>query len=161
MQHQVLFGETENISPPRAPTAILNGEVKGGLPIEAFAKVQELFSGVEWFERNDDDAFWLLKQISANALQEKLEKLILTDAKEISRLQSKVGLQIPLMSPLESDEEKDSVTSDSVVSVDSEKVQHHSSISMDVENILADSATQDSDSTGDLIFHIFVFSDKV
>ncbi|XP_009400703.2 formin-like protein 3 isoform X1 [Musa acuminata AAA Group] len=145
---EVLFGETENISPPRAPTAILNGEVKGGLPIEAFEKVQELFSGVEWFERNDDDAFWLLKQISANALQEKLEKLILTDAKEISRLQSKVGLQIPLMSPLESDEEKDSVTSDSVVSVDSEKVQHHSSISMDVENILADSATQDSDSTG-------------
>ncbi|KAJ8506407.1 hypothetical protein OPV22_007293 [Ensete ventricosum] len=145
---EVLFGETENISPPRAPTAILNGEMKGGLPIEAFAKVQELFNGVEWFERNDDDSFWLLKQISANALQEKLEKLILTDAKEISRLQSKVGLQIPLMSPLESDEEKDSVTSDSVVSVDSEKVQHHSSISMDVENILADSATQDSDSTG-------------
>ncbi|MCI12341.1 formin-like protein 14-like, partial [Trifolium medium] len=45
---EVLFGEVENISPQRAPTetAILNGEEKGGLPIEAFSRVQELFSGV-------------------------------------------------------------------------------------------------------------------
>lgn len=144
----MLFGDIENIPLPRAPTATLNGEVKGGLPIEAFSRVQELFSGVEWVESNDDAAFCLLKQMSANYLQEKIEKLILGDVKEFSRLQSKVGIRMPLISPLDSDEEKESVTSDSVSSVDHEKVQHGTSITTELENTPNDLMNQDSNLTG-------------
>ena len=43
----MLFCEIGGMSPTRAPTATLNGDVKGGLPIEAFSAVQELFNGVE------------------------------------------------------------------------------------------------------------------
>lgn len=145
---EVLFGEIESIYSPRVPTATLNGEVKGGLPIEAFSRVQELFSGVEWVESNDDAAFWLLKQISANALQEKIEKLILGDVKEFSRVQSKVGIQMPVISPTDSDEEKESVTSDSVSSVDQEKIQHGVNITTELENTPNDHANQDSNLTG-------------
>lgn len=98
--------------------------MKGGLPIEAFSRVQELFSGVEWVESRDDAAFWFLKQISSNVLQNKFENLILNDVKELSRLQSKVSAQIPLISPVESDEEKEfSLNSDAVSSLDDEKAQ--------------------------------------
>ncbi|KAM5573727.1 formin-like protein 14 [Rosa sericea] len=97
---EVLFGEVESISPPRAPTTILNGEEKGGLPIEAFSRVQELFNGGEWVDRNDDAALWLLKQLS-----------VLSDAKEMSRLQNKVSL---FTSPADSEEENNaSSTADS------------------------------------------------
>ncbi|PON35084.1 Tensin phosphatase [Parasponia andersonii] len=78
---EVLFGDVESISPPRAPTTILNGEEKGGLPIEAFSRVQELFNGVEWVDSNDDAALWLLKQLS-----------VLSDVKELSRFQNKTSL---------------------------------------------------------------------
>ncbi|XWS47624.1 hypothetical protein CRYUN_Cryun13aG0000100 [Craigia yunnanensis] len=78
---EVLFGEVESSSPPKAPITILNGEEKGGLPIEAFSRVQELFSGVEWVDNSDDAALWLLKQLS-----------VLSDVKELSRLQNKVNL---------------------------------------------------------------------
>ncbi|KAK9076053.1 hypothetical protein SSX86_004386 [Deinandra increscens subsp. villosa] len=54
---------------------MLNGEEKGGLPIEAFNKVQELFSGIEWGDGGDDTALWLVKQLSH-----------LNDAKELSML---------------------------------------------------------------------------
>jgi hypothetical protein len=121
LEVQVLFCEIGGISPPRAPTATLNGDMKGGLPIEAFSAVQELFNGVEWMESSDNAAFWLLKEFSANSLQDKFQKLILSDMKELSKFQAKVGLQMPLMSPLDSDEEKYSVASDSVSSTDYEK----------------------------------------
>ncbi|XP_073111883.1 formin-like protein 3 isoform X2 [Elaeis guineensis] len=139
---EVLFGDIEKISPPRVPTATLNGDIKGGLPLEAFSRVQELFSGVEWVESNDAAAFCLVKQISANYLQEKF------DVKEFSRLQSKVGIGMPLISPLDSDEEKESVTSDSVSSVDHEKVQHGTSITTELENTPNDNTNQDSNLTG-------------
>ncbi|KAK1297894.1 Formin-like protein 3 [Acorus calamus] len=120
---EVLFGEIDSISPPKAPTATLNGEEHGGLPIEAFSRVQELFSDVKWVDNSGDVALWLLKQISADALQEKFEKLILSDVKELSRLQSKVGAQIPLSSPLDSEEEKEDYrSSDFVTSSDDETV---------------------------------------
>ncbi|GAB2296015.1 Formin-like protein 14 [Dionaea muscipula] len=62
---EVLFGEVQSSSPTREPImTILDGEVRGGLPIEAFSKVQELFSGVEWVDNSDDAALWLLKQLS-------------------------------------------------------------------------------------------------
>ncbi|KAL5707931.1 hypothetical protein ACHQM5_018778 [Ranunculus cassubicifolius] len=101
---EVLFGEVESISPPRPPTTTLNGEEKGGVPIEAFSRVQELFSGVEWIDSGGDAAMWLLRQISANALQEKIEKLILNDANELSRVQSEESAQT---SPADTEEESD------------------------------------------------------
>ncbi|XP_004971605.1 formin-like protein 3 [Setaria italica] len=146
---EVLFCEIGGMSPTRAPTATLNGDMKGGLPIEAFSAVQELFNGVDWIESNDDAAYWLLKEFSANSLQEKFQKLILNDMKELSKMQAKVGLQMPLMSPLDSDEEKYSVASDSVGSADHEKVQHGGN-SSDSENIDRDPTTEDSESSATL-----------
>ncbi|KAF4376919.1 hypothetical protein F8388_022635 [Cannabis sativa] len=97
---EVLFGDVENISSPRAPTVILNGEEKGGLPIEAFSRVQELFNGVEWVDGNDDAALWLLKQLS-----------IMSDAKDFSKFQNKTSLY---SSPGDSEEENNaSSTADS------------------------------------------------
>ncbi|CAN1306442.1 Formin-like protein 14 [Linum perenne] len=77
---EILFGEVESFSPPKGqnPSSILNGEVKGGLPIEAFSRVQELFNGSEWVDNNDDAALWLLKQLS-----------VFNDARELSRFQAK------------------------------------------------------------------------
>ncbi|ESQ33650.1 hypothetical protein EUTSA_v100073852mg, partial [Eutrema salsugineum] len=74
----VLFGEVENASPQKAPTTIVNGDETGGLPIEAFSKVQELFSGVDLAENGDDAALWLLKQLAA-----------INDAKEFTRFRHK------------------------------------------------------------------------
>uniref|UniRef100_A0A7N0TB98 C2 tensin-type domain-containing protein n=1 Tax=Kalanchoe fedtschenkoi TaxID=63787 RepID=A0A7N0TB98_KALFE len=88
---EILFGEIENVSPQREPTTILNGEQKGGLPIEAFSRVQELFNGAEWVDNNDDAALWLLKQLS-----------VYGNVKEFSRLQSKVS---SYGSPADSEEE--------------------------------------------------------
>ncbi|XP_038978464.1 formin-like protein 18 [Phoenix dactylifera] len=48
------------------------GEEKEGLPVEAFAKVQEIFSNVDWLDAKGDAAMHVLPQItSANAFQEK------------------------------------------------------------------------------------------
>ncbi|BAT99760.1 hypothetical protein VIGAN_10127200 [Vigna angularis var. angularis] len=97
---EVLFGEVENISPQRAPTSILDGEVKGGLPIEAFSRVQELFSGAEWIDSGDSAAVWLLKQLT-----------VLNDAKEFSRFQGRGSWY---SSPADSEEENnESSTADS------------------------------------------------
>ncbi|KAK7407041.1 hypothetical protein VNO78_08681 [Psophocarpus tetragonolobus] len=95
---EVLFGEVESISPPRAPASILDGEVKGGLPIEAFSRVQELFSGVEWVESGDAAAVWLFKQLTG-----------LSDARELSRFQGRGSWY---SSPADS-EDNESSTADS------------------------------------------------
>lgn len=87
---EVLFGEIESFSPQNVPTTILNGEEKGGLPIEAFSRVQELFSGAEWVDNSGDDAaLWLLKKLS-----------VLSE--ELPRLPVKVSLT---PSPVDSEEE--------------------------------------------------------
>uniref|UniRef100_A0A7N0TCC6 Formin-like protein n=1 Tax=Kalanchoe fedtschenkoi TaxID=63787 RepID=A0A7N0TCC6_KALFE len=53
-------------------------EEKEGLPVEAFAKVQEIFSNVDWLDPRSDVALNVLQKIAtSNALQEKLE----TDSK--------------------------------------------------------------------------------
>jgi len=75
---EVLFGEVENASPQKVPTPIVNGDETGGLPIEAFSRVQELFSGVDLAENGDDAALWLLKQLAA-----------INDAKEFTRFRHK------------------------------------------------------------------------
>ncbi|CAM8966447.1 unnamed protein product [Rhodiola kirilowii] len=49
-------------------------EEKEGLPVEAFAKVQEIFSNVDWLDPKSDVALNVLQKIaSSNVLQEKLE----------------------------------------------------------------------------------------
>ncbi|KAG9456599.1 hypothetical protein H6P81_001107 [Aristolochia fimbriata] len=101
---EVLFGEVDSITTPRAPTATLNSEEEGGLPIEAFSSVQELFSDVEWVDGRGDATLWLLRQFSASALQEKLEKLLRHDVKEKSGLQGKTDQESTLT---DSEEEKD------------------------------------------------------
>ncbi|KAJ8568156.1 hypothetical protein K7X08_020878 [Anisodus acutangulus] len=87
---EVLFGDVESISPAKAPTAALNGEETGGLPIEAFSRVQELFSGADW-DTGDDAALWLFKQLS-----------VLNDMKDLSILQSRIS---GYSSPFDSEEE--------------------------------------------------------
>ncbi|XP_010518952.1 PREDICTED: formin-like protein 14 [Tarenaya hassleriana] len=89
---EVLFGDAENVSPQKAPTPIVNGDETGGLPMEAFSRVQELFSGVDWADSNDDTALWLLKQLS-----------VISDAKEFTRFRHKGSFY--LNSPADSEEE--------------------------------------------------------
>ncbi|CAI0410240.1 unnamed protein product [Linum tenue] len=86
---EILFGEVESASPPKgpSPTSVLNVEEKGGLPIEAFSKVQELFNGAEWVDNSD--ALWLLKQLS-----------VFNDARELSRFQARGAISVhPETSP--------------------------------------------------------------
>ncbi|KAI5054887.1 hypothetical protein GOP47_0030032 [Adiantum capillus-veneris] len=75
---EILFGDIENFSPSKVSVPLLGGEEKGGLPMEAFAKVQEFFSHVEGVDGNGDAAaIWILQQLSsANGLPEKLDKLL-------------------------------------------------------------------------------------
>ncbi|KAI3869378.1 hypothetical protein MKW92_034980 [Papaver armeniacum] len=139
---EVLFGEVENISPARVPTATLNGEEKGGLPIEAFSRVQELFSGVEWVDTGGDAALWFLRQLSANALQDKLEKIILSDVKEMSRFQSQVSVQT---SPTDSESENDASKLAGILDFeDFEKYHSESDFKKPPVNFLDDSTAQDS-----------------
>ncbi|KAG5592384.1 hypothetical protein H5410_042898, partial [Solanum commersonii] len=105
---EVLFGDVESISPLKAPTAALNGEETGGLPIEAFSRVQELFSGADWVDTGDDAALWLFKQLS-----------VLNDMKDLSILQSRMS---GYSSPFDSEEENNaSSIADSLDFLDSEK----------------------------------------
>ncbi|CAL9082967.1 unnamed protein product [Musa acuminata var. zebrina] len=51
-----------------------SGEEKEGLPVEAFAKVQEMFNNLDWLETKADAATKVLQQItSSKNLQEKLD----------------------------------------------------------------------------------------
>ncbi|KAL8266845.1 hypothetical protein R6Q59_004189 [Mikania micrantha] len=105
---EVLFGDVENVLTPKAPTTMLNGEEKGGLPIEAFNKVQELFNGIEWGDGGDDTALWLVKQLSH-----------LNDAKELSMLRNKLSTY---SSPFDSEDEYNaSSVADSLDFLESER----------------------------------------
>ncbi|CAK9146645.1 unnamed protein product [Ilex paraguariensis] len=70
---EVLFSEMDSTS--SLVTIDLPGiEDKEGLPVEAFAKVQEIFSNVDWLDPKSDIALNMLQQITAsNILQEKLD----------------------------------------------------------------------------------------
>lgn len=130
---EVLFGEVDSISPKKAQTTILDGEEKGGLPLEAFSRVQELFSGIDWVDNGDDAAFWLLKQLS-----------VLNDVKELSMLRSRASTYL---SPFDSEEENNaSSTADSLDFLDSEKVNNLTSTSAMGLNFLDDPLSQDSNS---------------
>ncbi|XAR70733.1 hypothetical protein NMG60_11027704 [Bertholletia excelsa] len=128
---EVLFGEVENMSPNRAPTTILDGEEKGGLPLEAFSRVQELFSGVEWVDNGDDAALWILKQLS-----------VLNDVKELSIMRSRASTY---SSPFDSEDENNaSSVADSLDFLDSEKANNLIDGGATGLNFLDESFSQDS-----------------
>ncbi|KAF5195167.1 Formin-like protein [Thalictrum thalictroides] len=63
------------------------GEEKEGLPVEAFAKVQEIFNNVDWLDPKADAALNALRKInSSNILQEKLDTASLIQNVEASIL---------------------------------------------------------------------------
>ncbi|CAL5376218.1 unnamed protein product [Camellia sinensis] len=72
---EVLFSDTD-AADSRVPIDLSCFEEKDGLPVEAFAKVQEIFSSVDWLVPKTDAAVNVLHQIAAsNAVQEKLDTL--------------------------------------------------------------------------------------
>ncbi|KAL5558224.1 hypothetical protein UlMin_034435 [Ulmus minor] len=70
---EVLFSEMD------ATTSLISIDLPGieekeGLPMEAFAKVQEIFSSVDWLDPKSDVALNVLQKITAsNVLQDKLD----------------------------------------------------------------------------------------
>ncbi|XP_019152702.1 PREDICTED: LOW QUALITY PROTEIN: formin-like protein 14 [Ipomoea nil] len=133
---EVLFGDVESIPPPRAPTSVLNLEEKGGLPIEAFSMVQELFGGVEWVDPSDDAALWFLKQLS-----------VLNDVKDLSLLQSRMS---EYSSPFDSEEETTAHSiADSLDFLDSEKASNLTYANSPDVNFIDDPFSEDfaSDAT--------------
>eukprot|EP00249_Psilotum_nudum_P000512 c12305_g1_i1 orf=3-1730(-) len=75
---EVLFMDTDTLCSPKIPVATLGGEEKGGLPIEAFAKVQELFTNVDWTDNSKGEAaLRFLQQMSAvNGFAENVGKIL-------------------------------------------------------------------------------------
>ncbi|CAL9749031.1 unnamed protein product [Musa acuminata subsp. burmannicoides] len=72
---EVLLSEMD-AADPLISSELTSGEEKDGLPIEAFAKVQELFNNWDWLETNVDAATKVLQQISSSKnLQEKLDAM--------------------------------------------------------------------------------------
>ncbi|XP_065849132.1 formin-like protein 18 isoform X1 [Euphorbia lathyris] len=67
---EVLFSEMNSTSSPDT-VELLGFEEKGGLPVEAFAKVQEIFSNVDWSDTRPDAAFNMLQHITT--LKQNLE----------------------------------------------------------------------------------------
>ncbi|CAA7407299.1 unnamed protein product [Spirodela intermedia] len=56
------------------PVELATGDMKEGLPIEAFSKVQEIFSNVDWLDQKGDAAHQVLQQItSLNFLVDKVD----------------------------------------------------------------------------------------
>ncbi|KAG6608300.1 Formin-like protein 18, partial [Cucurbita argyrosperma subsp. sororia] len=69
---EVLFSEMD-ANASRISIELPNIEEKEGLPIEAFARVQEIFSNVEWLSPKAEAALTALQKMTAsNFLQEKL-----------------------------------------------------------------------------------------
>ncbi|XP_057960093.1 formin-like protein 18 [Malania oleifera] len=72
---EVLFSEM-NAATSLITIDLPGVEEKEGLPMEAFAKVQEIFSNVDWLDSKTDAALNVLQQITgSNILQEKMETL--------------------------------------------------------------------------------------
>ncbi|XP_062163560.1 formin-like protein 18 isoform X2 [Alnus glutinosa] len=70
---EVLFSEIDAAT-SLVPIDLPGIEEKEGLPVEAFSKVQEIFSNVDWLDPKADAALNVLQQITAsNVLQERLD----------------------------------------------------------------------------------------
>ncbi|XP_075643858.1 formin-like protein 18 isoform X1 [Castanea sativa] len=84
---EVLFSDMDAAGPPIS-IDMTGFEEKEGLPVEAFAKVQEIFSNVDWLDPKADAALNVIQQITAsNILQESLEAASVLTAETGSSLQ--------------------------------------------------------------------------
>ncbi|XP_030951255.1 formin-like protein 6 [Quercus lobata] len=84
---EVLFSDMDATGPPIS-IDLAGLEEKEGLPVEAFAKVKEIFSNVDWQDPNADAALNVIQQITAsNILQESLEAVSVLTAETGSSLQ--------------------------------------------------------------------------
>ncbi|XP_019170578.1 PREDICTED: formin-like protein 18 [Ipomoea nil] len=71
---EILFSEMDAAAASVLPGNLSCFEEKDGLPVEAFAKVQEIFNSVDWLSPKGDAALNVLQQITAaTMMQEKLE----------------------------------------------------------------------------------------
>ncbi|CAH9144540.1 unnamed protein product [Cuscuta epithymum] len=71
---EILFSEMDAATSSVIPVDLSCFEEKDGLPVEAFAKVQEIFNSVDWLSPKGDAALNVLQQITAaNIILEKLE----------------------------------------------------------------------------------------
>ncbi|VFQ61312.1 unnamed protein product [Cuscuta campestris] len=71
---EILFSEMDAAAASVIPVDLSCFEEKDGLPVEAFAKVQEIFNSVDWLSPKGDAALNVLQQITAaNIILEKLE----------------------------------------------------------------------------------------
>nr|GMC46446.1 formin-like protein 18 [Ipomoea batatas] len=72
---EVLFSEMNSASSMITPTFLDIDDQGGGLPSEAFAKVREIFSNVDWLDPRTDVALDILEIRAANIIQERLENI--------------------------------------------------------------------------------------
>ncbi|XP_019167761.1 PREDICTED: formin-like protein 18 [Ipomoea nil] len=72
---EILFSEMNSASTMITPTFLDIDDQGGGLPSEAFAKVREIFSNVDWLDPRTDVALDILEIRAANIIQERLENI--------------------------------------------------------------------------------------
>ncbi|XP_057834061.1 formin-like protein 17 isoform X2 [Cryptomeria japonica] len=91
--NQVLFSDMDTSTSPLLNVATLGGEEKGGLPMEAFAQVKEIFSNANWGDGKGDAALRMLQKIrESNAQEEMLDTFLSGDTNNYSPRFAKVGL---------------------------------------------------------------------
>ncbi|KAG8636403.1 formin-like protein 18 isoform X2 [Manihot esculenta] len=90
---EVLFSEMDSAS-SRASIDLPGLEEKGGLPEEAFAKVQEIFCNVDWLDTKPDVALNVLQHITT--IQENLEAVSPRKAEKGSMVFEKVQDEMKL-----------------------------------------------------------------
>ncbi|THG09614.1 hypothetical protein TEA_027936 [Camellia sinensis var. sinensis] len=97
---EVLFSDMD-AADSRVPIDLSCFEEKDGLPVEAFAKVKEIFSSVNWLVPKIDAAVNVLHQIAAsNVVQEKLDTLRAFESDTKSSINWVLGDQsVPLLEP--------------------------------------------------------------
>ncbi|VFR01829.1 unnamed protein product [Cuscuta campestris] len=89
---EILFSEMDSAtSCDVTPTSVEERE-GGGLPCEAFSKVREIFSNVDWLDPRTDVAQDILEIRAANILQEKLETLSPQPARKNTLMKSASSL---------------------------------------------------------------------
>ncbi|KAK6927637.1 Formin, FH2 domain, partial [Dillenia turbinata] len=96
-------------------------EEKEGLPIEAFAKVQEIFSNVDWLNPKSDAAPNMLQQMTvSNIIQEKLDTTAVNHVGTIDSLPDPIPAQVKdeVKSKEPIDQSRNSTALSSAVSLD-------------------------------------------
>eukprot|EP01018_Ginkgo_biloba_P035354 Gb_24687 [translate_table: standard] len=98
---EVLFSDMDAAS-SLLNVVTLSGEEKQGLPVEAFAKVQEIFNNVEWVNGKEDAALNILQQINkSSVLQENPEKIFPSNSNNVSSFLLAKTRLAPVSVPIE------------------------------------------------------------